>query len=50
MNRGSALVLTLVLCCIFAVVVWACLTLAPDVEPILEQVDNSVSQFIGGAL
>lgn len=48
-DRGSALVVCLVLCCIFAAVVWACIALAPDVDPILEQVDDSVAQFIGGA-
>lgn len=47
--RGSTLIFALVLCAIFAAVVWASLSFAPDVQPILEQVDESVGQFIGGA-
>lgn len=47
MNRGATVV---ILMAVFGAVVMFCLLAAPEPTPLLEQVDNSVSQFIGGAL
>lgn len=49
-TTGSALIVCLVILAVFGAVVMTCLLAAPDPQPILDQVENSVGQFIGGAL
>lgn len=49
-QRGSTLIAVLVLTLLFAAILATCLLARPEVTPLLDQVSDSVGQFIGGAL
>lgn len=47
-DRGSALIAWLIVLTIFGGIVLVCLSLAPDVEPYVERVGQSISGAFGG--
>jgi hypothetical protein len=49
-DRGSALIAWLIVLVIFGGIVLACLSLAPDVEPYIERVEQSIGGAFGGVL
>lgn len=49
-DRGSALIGWLIVLVIFGGIILACLSMAPDVEPYVERVGQSITGAFGGAL